>query len=115
MIKVFSSRLLLFVLIIATSYGIVNNFFQIYDTFTMREENFNFQRDEFIVSEIEDIKIEENLTVKLTDECQISCKNKNDVPFLLLSGAGSVVGPKFCWNGTNMMSSKVNFLEIQDV
>ena len=81
----------------------------------MREENFNFQSEKFIVSEIEDIPIEENLTIKLTDECQITCKNYNDVSFWLLSGAGSVVGPKFCWNGTNLMSSKVNFLIIQDV
>ena len=115
MIKLFFSRLLLFILIIATCCGIVKNFFQIYDAFTIREENLNFQRDEFIVSEIEDIKIEENLTIKLTDECQITCKNNNDVPFLLLSGAGSVVGPKFCWNGTNLMSSKVNFPVIQDL
>ena len=48
----------------------MNNLFQIHETFTMREENFNFQSEKFIVSEIEDIKIEENLTIKLTDECQ---------------------------------------------
>ena len=91
-------------------YGIMKNLIDIQETYELRESSFYEENriDDKMSQNDNTQNDNDNSFFPPIDECKFKCENAAEIPFLLTSGAGSVVGPKFCWNGTNMMSSKVS-------